>query len=163
MLNKPKIRLVIDALMFLAMAALAGLGLLMKYVLVSGKEAQVIYSTRVNLYFLGLDRHDWGTIHLYIAYALAGLLVIHIFLNWKQILNMFRKLLGTQMTRQITALVFIIVCLLLIVFPFMVNPEAQVKASSDGGGRGDRGGGRGHVESTQTTTNVPSEWSLDPS
>ena len=76
MFNKPKIKLVVDVLMFLCMAALGGLGFLMKYVLLSGQEAQAAYGAKVEIYFLGVDKHEWGTIHLIIAFVLLGLLLL---------------------------------------------------------------------------------------
>ena len=161
MFNKPKTKLVIDALMFLCMAALAGIGFLMKYVLLPGKEAQATYGTKVDLYFLGLNRHEWGTIHLYIAFVLVGILVIHLALNWEQILNMFQKLMGSQMARKITVAVFIIVCVVLITFPFAVNPEIQEKAGGGGGGGGR--GGHGRLEGTEATIQVPnSSYEIEP-
>ncbi|MEJ5330464.1 MAG: hypothetical protein WHT07_09960 [Desulfobaccales bacterium] len=59
-MNRAKLNFVIDALMFLCMAAIAGLGFLMKYVLVPGRETPLLYGRRVDLFFLGLDRHAWG-------------------------------------------------------------------------------------------------------
>ena len=56
----PRIRLIIDALMFLCIAALAGIGFLLKYVFLSGQEAQVVYGARVDQFLWGLEEHDWG-------------------------------------------------------------------------------------------------------
>ena len=137
MFHKSNVKFVIDAVMFLCMAALAGIGFLMKYVLLSGKEAQVKYGTKVELSSLGLDRHEWGTVHLIIAFVLVGLLILHIVLNWKQIVSMFQRLISSsQISRKIITAVFTIVCVLLIIFPFIMNPEVQ-----EIGGEGGRLGG----------------------
>ena len=150
MFNKPKIKLVVDVLMFLCMAALGGLGFLMKYVLLSGQEAQAAYGAKVEIYFLGVDKHEWGTIHLIIAFVLLGLLLLHIILNWKPIVSMYQRLIGGQRVRKIVTAVFIIVSALLIAFPFMVTPQVRDKV----------GGGGGHVvlRDTAETINLPDDF-----
>jgi hypothetical protein len=45
-MDKGKINFLVDALMFLCMAALAGIGFLMKYVLIPGKEAWAVYGAK---------------------------------------------------------------------------------------------------------------------
>ena len=152
MFNKPKIKLVVDVLMFLCMAVLGGLGFLMKYVLLSGQEAQVAYGAKVEVYFLGLGKHEWGAIHLIIAFVLLGLLLLHIILNWKPIVSMYQRLVGGQRVRKIVTAVFIIVSALLIAFPFMVNPQVQEKG---GGGIGGRGEGHGVLRDTAETIHLP--------
>jgi hypothetical protein len=58
--TKPKLNLVIDAIMFIDLMAVAGLGFLMKYVLLPGYKINEVYGSGVELSFLGLDRHQWG-------------------------------------------------------------------------------------------------------
>ena len=65
--KKSTLNLIIDALLLVCMAAIAGIGLLMKNVLVPGYKRWDIYGRNVELYFWGLDRHQWGTIHFVIA------------------------------------------------------------------------------------------------
>ena len=151
MFNKPKIKLVVDVLMFICMAALGGLGFLMKYVLLSGQEAQAVYGAKVDIYFLGVDKHERGTIHLIIAFVLLGLLLLHIILNWKPIVSMYQRLIGGQRVRKIVTAVFIIVSALLIAFPFMVTPQVQEKS---GGGIGG-GGGHGVLRDATETIHLP--------
>ncbi|MBA7480601.1 hypothetical protein ES707_16063 [subsurface metagenome] len=150
MFSKSKIKLVVDVLMFLCMAVLGGLGFLMKYVLLSGQEAQVAYGAKVEVYFLGLDKHEWGAIHLIIAFVLLGLLLLHIILNWKPIVSMYQRLIGGQRVRKIVTAVFIIVSALLIAFPFVVNPQVQEKVGG--------GGGHGVLRDTAETINLPDDF-----
>lgn len=124
-----------------------GLGFLMKYVLLSGQEAQVAYGAKVEVYFLGLGNHEWGTIHLIIAFVLLGLLLLHIILNWKPIVSMYQRLIGGQRVRKIVTAVFIIVSALLIAFPFMVTSQVQEKVGG--------GGGHGVLRDTAETINLP--------
>ena len=132
------------------MAALAGIGFLIKYVLLPGGEAQVKYGTKVQLYFLDLDRHEWGEIYLIIALVLVGLLLLHIVLNWKQILNMFQRLIGGQSLRKIITAVFVTMSIILLIFPFVVKPEMQEFQ------RGGRGGGHSYLPERQQTTQYSS-------
>ncbi|MBU0567408.1 DUF4405 domain-containing protein, partial [bacterium] len=87
MSDKSKVNFVIDALMFLCMMAITGTGFLMKFVLIPGQERWVKYGRNVELLLLGIDRHEWGAIHLVLGFILLGLLVIHIILHWKMILG----------------------------------------------------------------------------
>ena len=98
-MNKAKLNFAIDALMFLCMAAIAGLGFLMKYVLLPGRESTIKYERRVELTLLGLDRHDWGTIHLYLGFLLLALLVLHIVLHWQMIPGLFGRLIAKSRRR----------------------------------------------------------------
>lgn len=68
---KGKINFIIDVIMFILMALLAGIGLLIKYILLSGENRWIKYGRNVDLSFWGLDRHEWGTIHLWVAVALV--------------------------------------------------------------------------------------------
>lgn len=152
MSNKSNIKFVVDALLFLCMAALAGIGFLMKYVLLPGSEAQIKYATKVHLSWLSLDRHEWGTIHLVIALVLAGLLILHIVLNWKQVLTMFQKLIGGQAPRRIISVVFVTIGLVFLIFPFVVEPEIQEFQRGGGDGQGSRGGRHQTVQLPQNSS-----------
>jgi hypothetical protein len=122
MVDKPKLNFIFDALMFLVMMAMAGLGFLMKYVLIPGKERWVKYGRNVDLTLLGWDRHDWGDLHLYLGFTLLGLLILHIILHWKQIVGLFQRLIPPE-RRTLILLVFLLLAALLIYFPFLMTPE----------------------------------------
>jgi len=121
MKNKTTINFVIDASMFVCIMAMAGIGFLMKFVLMTGRERWVKYGRNVYLSFLGMDRHDWATIHLVIGFVLLVLLVLHTIFHWKMIMSMYCKLIDDQRTRRIVASVFLIVSAVLILFPFIMN------------------------------------------
>lgn len=135
-MNKAKLNFAIDVLMFLCMTAIAGLGFLMKYVLLPGRESTIKYGRRVDLSFLGLDRHDWGAIHLYLGFLLLALLVLHIVLHWNMIPGLFAKLIADSGKRWRIGLVYVAVAAVLLLFPFLISPQVQ-----DGGaGEGRRSG-----------------------
>jgi hypothetical protein len=135
-MDKGKLNFWIDAVMFLCMAAIAGIGFLMKYVLLPGKEAWVVYGKKVELSWLGMDRHAWGAVHLYLAFLLLGLLLLHIILHWQMIIGLFRKFIAPTNLRNEVAIVFVILCAALLFFPFFINPEIDDSAPGKGGGRG---------------------------
>jgi len=140
-MNKAKLNFVIDALMFLCMTAIAGLGFLMKYVLLPGRESTVKYGRKVELFLLGLDRHDWGAIHLYLGFLLLALLALHIVLHWNMIPGLFAKLVVSAKGRWKLALVYVALAAALLLFPFLISPEVK----DSGAGQGRRSGAHGEV------------------
>ena len=134
MMKRAKLNLIIDALLLLCIAAIAGIGLLMKYVLVPGYQRWQIYGRNVNLFFWGLGRHDWGAIHFVTACFFLALLVLHIVLHWPIIVAIYRRLIPNRFVRWITALILICVTILLLAFPYLVKPE--IWEQGQGKGRG---------------------------
>lgn len=76
-----KIRILTDILLYGAICFLAGTGLLMQFRLVPG------FLGGRGLTVLGLSRHAWGTYHLWAAYLLVLLLLVHLVLNFAFIKN----------------------------------------------------------------------------
>ncbi len=132
-MDKPKLRFVVQALMFLCLMALAGIGLLMEFVLIPGRKTIAKYGRNVNLTFLGLDRHDWGEVHLYFALIFLALLAIHLALHWKKIVGLYEKTIPDHKRRNVIAAAFLLLSVLLIYFAFIVNPD--VKETGRGAGR----------------------------
>ncbi|TLD41968.1 MAG: hypothetical protein JETT_1757 [Candidatus Jettenia ecosi] len=124
-MDKPKANIVIDTLMFLCMMAIAGIGMLIKFILLPGKEAAVVYGRKVDLLLFGLDRHAWGTIHLIVAFVFLGLLALHIIFHWKMIFALYRRLSGNKVTRRIIVTLVVIVSISLVVFPWIIKPKVQ--------------------------------------
>ncbi len=121
--EKIKIKLVLDAFMFLALMSMAGIGFLIKFVLVPGDKRNLIYGTGVDLTFLGWDRHQWGTVHLIVSLSFMFLLLIHILLNWQIIVCIFRRMVSAPGLRKVLALVFALICIGLVIVPWFINPE----------------------------------------
>ena len=142
MAGKAKINFIIDALMLLAGSLLAGTGFLMKFVLIPGKDRFAVYGQNVGLFFLGLERHEWGTLHLWLAFALLALLAVHIALHLGWIFNMARTMIAGRTVQKIIMAVFLLLCLLFALFSFAVQPEVR----EGGGGEGRGGFGKGRME-----------------
>jgi len=156
-MNRARLNFLIDVVMTVLMAAIAGLGLLMNWVLIPGSEREAIYGGRPDLYWLGLDRHQWGDVHLGLGIALLVLLVLHVALHWSQVVGIWRRMVASGPARVVLALVLLALVIALMAFPALVSPEVV------DGGRGEgRGGGRGRtdVENRQPelgTGRAPSE------
>lgn len=133
-MDKPRLNFVIDAVMFVLLMAIAGLGLLMKFVLIPGRERWAKYGRNVELSLFGLDRHDWGAIHFYLALILLGVLILHLILHWTMIVGLFHRLITTSRTRTVVLFIFLLISLLLLYFPFLITPK--VEDAGRGRGRG---------------------------
>jgi Domain of unknown function (DUF4405) len=120
---KSKLNFIIDAIMFVLMGALAGIGLLIKYILLPGSERWIKYGRNVDLSFWGIDRHQWANIHLIVAYILVGSLALHLILHWKMIVGLYRKIIANKALRWVCGLTFAFITLILIFAPFFINVE----------------------------------------
>jgi len=80
-MKKTTLRVIVDLIMFASMCFLAGTGLLIHYRLVPG------YRGGHGLSLFGLTRHEWGTYHLWVAYLLLFLALVHLVLNFAFIKN----------------------------------------------------------------------------
>ena len=124
-MDKSKVNIIIDALMFLCVTAIAGIGFLVKFVLLTGKQTVAVYDRKVDLFFLGMNRHGWGMLHFVIACVFLSLLTLHLILHWNMILSLSRQLIGSEIARSIIAIIIVIIGVFLVVFPLVVKPEVQ--------------------------------------
>lgn len=134
-MKKSKLNLIIEALLLLCIASIAGIGLLMRNVLVPGYQRWDIYGRNVELYFRGLDRHQWGTIHFVIALVLLALLVLHVVLHWAMIVGIYRKLMPNVKARWITAIVLLAITITLAFFSYTVRPDVHERDRGAGAGQ----------------------------
>ena len=124
-MRKGKWNFIIDVIMFALMAAITGLGLLIKYVLLPGTERWEKYGRSIDLTYLGLDRHDWGKIHLILALVLIALLTLHIILHWKLSVRLFQNLIKGKKSRAICTILLIVITVMLIIFPFFIRVDVN--------------------------------------
>ena len=128
-MKKSTLNFLIDGIMFLLMGLLAGIGLLIKFVLLSGEDRWIIYGKNVDITFWGLDRHEWGRIHLIVAIILIVFLVLHIIFHWKIIICLCKGLISGKAFRFVIAVAFSIITVLLVIFPFLIKIEVHDLAS----------------------------------
>jgi hypothetical protein len=86
-MKRNTINLWIDLLTFIVLFAKIWTGLLLHYVLPPGQ------GRGKSLELWGLNRHEYGTIHFYLAIAMITLVVIHVWLHWSWICNSLASLL----------------------------------------------------------------------
>ena len=89
-MKKNHIKYFIDATLFVDICSIAAIGLLLAFIVPEGKAG------RASRYFLGLHRHDWRNIHLYLSILLLFLLMFHIWFNWTWIVQSSKKYFGNN-------------------------------------------------------------------
>lgn len=116
---KSRLSFLVDILLLILIAAVAGMGFLMKWVLPSGSG---------HLQLLGITRHEWGTVHLWFSLALLALLVLHIWLAWSQIVCKFRLWVKQVLVRWLLGIGFLVILVGLLSWPFAFRPTAPKKS-----------------------------------
>lgn len=124
-MTKSKLNLLIEALLLLCLAGIAGIGILIKHVLVPGFQRLEIYGRNVDLFFLGLNRHEWGTIHYAVGWTFLALMVLHIVLHWTAIVGICRRLIPNRQARWIAAAALLALTVFLVIFSALVKPEVR--------------------------------------
>ncbi|UCG56371.1 MAG: DUF4405 domain-containing protein [Phycisphaerales bacterium] len=103
----------IDLASFAVLFALAVTGLLIHYVLPPCGSCSGSGCTQENALTLwGLDRHDFGKVHFYLAVATVTLVVIHVCLHWTWVCSTVCGLFGLKASsgdrRRMYGLLFLI-------------------------------------------------------
>ncbi len=159
-MKQSKLNLVIDAIMLIVMMAIIGIGLLVKYVLLTGQEKWDKFGENYEFTLMGLDRHDWGQIHFILGIVLFGLLVLHILLHWKTIVSIYKNLIESRPLRIFIAWVLLVISISLIVFSFLINPSIEDPIYNDRNHYPEINRGTESQTSTQHTSdkhyNIPS-------
>lgn len=132
MSKRTKTNFYINLALFIVFAALIGGGILIKFVLVPGQERWLLYGQNMELTFLGLDRHEWGTIHLIIGIVFFILLVFHIIFHWNVIKCLFRRYIKKPSVRSFSVALAFLLFIGLIVFPFFIQPEKSAITRGEG-------------------------------
>lgn len=136
---KTRINFTIDGIMFLIMMAMAGTGFLTRYILLSGQAGAAVYGQKVVMSMLGLAKDTWKDIHLYLGILLLVLLVLHIVLHWQQIVALYRRFINDDKLRLLILVIFIIISILLVLFPFILSPTVEAGEVLNQGAGGARG------------------------
>jgi hypothetical protein len=102
----------VDTLLFICMFGIALIGILMGFFLAEGPTVR-----ESEKYFLGLHRHQWGEIHLYLSLAFILLLIFHLILAWSWIKGKSQALFKNRWRRVISLTVL---GAILLVFVFWV-------------------------------------------
>ncbi len=132
--TRQKVNITIDIIMFLVMVALAVIGFIIRYVLIPGSERWEKYGRNVDLTCWGLDRHEWGFIHLILGIFIVILLVLHIIFHWAMIVCYLKRLLPKTVWRYTVVGGMIVLSCIFIAAPFYLSPEAGAPIRGQGEG-----------------------------
>lgn len=121
--NHQKINIIIDIAMFVLMLLLIAVGVLIRYALISGAERWVKYGKNVELTVGGMDRHEWGLIHLIIGILLIVLLIFHLVFHWSQMISMLKRLLPNTSVRVTVISSLLIIGVFIIASPILLPPK----------------------------------------
>jgi hypothetical protein len=86
-MKKTDLRFYVDAFLFISIVGIVLIGFLLGFVLPEGPAA-----SEDSKYFLGLHRHAWGDIHLYLGVAFTVLAALHVILGWSWVKGKARQL-----------------------------------------------------------------------
>ena len=83
-MGKNTLKYITDSILFISLSATAVLGFLMEFAIPRGQG----HGSNV---FLGLDRHEWGDMHFFLALIFLTALVAHLTMNRTWIVQFTRK------------------------------------------------------------------------
>jgi len=90
----------VNALLFVDMCSLFVIGLLLAFVVPSGKGR---YADK---HFMGLHRHGWADLHFYLALFLVALLILHLWLNWTWVAQSTKRYFSNRWKKALLSLSF---------------------------------------------------------
>jgi hypothetical protein len=99
-LKKNALKYFINVMLFIDMTSTAVVGFLLGFVIPIGQG----YSSQK--YFLGLHRHDWADIHLYLSILFLILLVFHVWFNRTWVIQSTKRYLGNHWKNFLWAISF---------------------------------------------------------
>ena len=121
-MRRPAVNFIIDSLGFAGFVLLTATGVLMRYLLPPGSGR----STTT----WALDRHEWGSIHFWLAITFLAVLAFHLFLHWRWIVAVLkgRPREGSG-ARVALGIVGLLALLALAIAPFLSPIERAVGAT----------------------------------
>ena len=85
-MKRNTVNFIIDLLSLVVMWGLVTTGLLARYVMPPG--------TGHWLTLYGMNRHEWGTVHFWLAVGLCGLALVHVWLHWQWVCGTVSRFFG---------------------------------------------------------------------
>mgnify|MGYP001086303376 CR=1 FL=1 len=98
-MKRTNLNFIIDLVAFLDMLGLAFTGFIMKYILPPGTSGlgRQLHGGRGREHIKDLwsmTRHEWGSIHFYLAVIFLTLMAVHLILHWKWVKAYIKSLFG---------------------------------------------------------------------
>lgn len=91
-MRKSTLNPLVDLSALLAILLLVGTGLILRFSMPPGSGGR-------GLQLWDLGRHDWGTVHFWIAVVLAATIILHLVLHWPWVCGTSRRLLSRASCR----------------------------------------------------------------
>lgn len=121
-MNRTKTNFGVDLLAFAAFLFLTTTGVLLRYLLPAGSGGR----QGGGLHVWGLDRHEWGAIHFWIAVVLLAILAVHLLLHWRWILAVLRgRPRESQGARSLIGALAVVALIGLAVAPLLAPTQGQ--------------------------------------
>ena len=113
MKNRLKVNIIIDLVMFLAMAVTSISGIVIKLIAPLRRTAESEWIREAAMWFFQVwNRRTWAHIHLWAGVIVMALLVAHIALHWQTVDGFFKKHIENKSLR--TSLYMVLLLLLII-------------------------------------------------
>ena len=113
MKNRLKTNIIIDLVMFLAMAVTSISGIVIKLIAPLRRTAESEWVREAAMWFFQVwNRRTWAHIHLWAGVIVMVLLVVHIALHWQMVDGFFKKHIENKSLR--TSLYMVLLLLLII-------------------------------------------------
>ena len=113
MKNRLKVNIIIDLVMFLAMAVTSISGIVIKLIAPLRRTAESEWVREAAMWFFQVwNRRTWAHIHLWAGVIVMVLLVVHIALHWQTVDGFFKKHIENKSLR--TSLYMVLLLLLII-------------------------------------------------
>ena len=113
MKNRLIVNIIIDRVMFLAMAVTSISGIVIKLIAPLRRTAESEWVREVAMWFFQVwNRRTWAHIHLWAGVIVMALLVAHIALHWQTVDGFFKKHIENKSLR--TSLYMVLLLLLII-------------------------------------------------
>ena len=113
MKNRLKVNIIIDLVMFLAMAVTSISGIVIKQIAPLRRTAESEWMREAAMWFFQVwNRRTWAHIHLWAGVIVMALLVAHIALHWQTVDGFFKKHIENKSLR--TSLYMVLLLLLIV-------------------------------------------------
>jgi hypothetical protein len=99
MIKRGTVNFIVDVVSFIDLLCLACTGFIMKFILPPGSGGygrgfRGGRSSEQIKELWSMTRHEWGTIHFYLALLFVFLMIVHIILHWEWIKSYFKSVFG---------------------------------------------------------------------